>query len=476
MRPSYTDGIIARMNPGIKVVDEDVYDNPIHRITSPANGFPYLINGINHLPDKEPDGGWKELYRWYYNDPTYREKLAKLAEAAFLSQTQEGLGKEVARALYGNILNNSVSRLEQFAACAFSHFLMYGLKLLPREEYVFQPVDMGNIFHKVIEEFSKKVEDGPYTWFDIPREVQEEWISECVVQATKDYGQEILSSNARNAYVVERINRIMKRTVWALCEQIKAGEFIPSNYEVSFSMAEDLEAVNISLTAEEKMKLKGRIDRIDTCEKEEEVYVKVIDYKSGNTEFDMVALYYGLQLQLVVYLNADGELEKKIHPDKKVVPAGVFYYRMQDPMLDRELDADPQRIEGEILKKLKLNGLVNEDAKIINSMDKGGAKSSSVIPVSYNKDGSLSRYSTAAAREQFDKLSVYVNDKMRDIGSRILKGETEVKPYQRKGKTACDYCTYREVCGFDTRIPGMGYQRLREYKTEEVWKKIGEDM
>ena len=107
----------------------------------------------------------------------------------------------------------------------------------------------------------------------------------------------------------------MQRTVWALCEQVRAGEFAPDGYEVSFAVVENLEAVIFALTEKEKMRLKGRIDRIDTCEKEDAVYVKVIDYKSGNTEFDMVALYYGLQLQLVVYLYAAFELEKRVHPE-----------------------------------------------------------------------------------------------------------------------------------------------------------------
>jgi len=210
---------------------------------------------------------------------------------------------------------------------------MYGLKLEEREEYTFQPVDMGNIFHKVIELFSERISRSSYTWFDIPEKVREQWTEECVEEAVGKDESRVLYSSARNAYVIDRMKRIMQRTVWALCEQIRAGEFVPGSYEVSFSMAGDLDSVNIALSEEEKMRLRGRIDRIDTCEKEDQVYVKVIDYKSGNTEFDMVALYYGLQLQLVVYLNSAVELLRRKYPGKEVLPGGMYYYHLDDPVI-----------------------------------------------------------------------------------------------------------------------------------------------
>ncbi len=478
MRPSYIIDNIRGMYPGIRVVDEDAQGWSRERIAAPGNGFPYLIQGMKELKDGKLDMEWAELYSWYLRQEEYRGRVERLAEAVFLTWADEGLGKEIARALYGSVLENSVSRLERFAACAFSHFLMYGLKLEEREEYTFQPVDMGNIFHKVIELFSERISRSSYTWFDIPEKVREQWTEECVEEAVGKDESRVLYSSARNAYVIDRMKRIMQRTVWALCEQIRAGEFVPGSYEVSFSMAGDLDSVNIALSEEEKMRLRGRIDRIDTCEKEDQVYVKVIDYKSGNTEFDMVALYYGLQLQLVVYMNAALELEKRVYPDKDIVPAGIFYYRMQDPMLERGEEASPAQINREILKKLKLDGLVNSDDEIVRSMDRGlGAgekKSSDVIPVSYTKSG-FSRYSAVAQRRQFEELSAFVNEKMRDIGRRILSGETDAEPYERKGRTACDYCTYREVCGFDAKVPGTKFRRLREYKPEDIWKKIGEE-
>lgn len=474
LRPSYLAGSIRRLFPAMRVTDEERETSPLDRICTPENGLRLLMDGIRLLPKERPKDWWLELYSWYYGQEAWRDRMQKLVEAAFLTRRERGLGKTVARALYGETLVNSVSRLERFAACALAHFLRYGLALSQRETYAFRPVDLGNVLHQVMELFSKRVEAGSYTWEALPKEVAEAWVEEIVDQVTGEYGAGVLKSTARNEYAVQRMKRILKRTVWALCAQIQAGSFVPSSYEVSFSVAEDLEAVNIALTDREKMRLRGRIDRVDVCEKEDQVYVKVIDYKSGNTEFDLAALYYGLQLQLVVYLNAAMELESRIHPEKEIVPGGILYYRIQDPMLERE-EVSPEELNRRLLKKLKPSGLINGDRKVVEAMDKRLEKDSDVIPVAYNKDQSFSRYASVAKGEQFASLSAFVNQKMGELGRRILEGECSALPYERKGRTPCEYCEYREVCRFDEQIPGTHFQRLAEYKPEELWKKIQEE-
>ncbi len=145
-----------------------------------------------------------------------------------------------------------------------------------------------------------------------------------------------MSSSARNAYLARRVERITDRTIWALAEQVKKGDFVPSGFEVSFSAIDNLKAMRIRLSEDEELQLKGRIDRLDLCEDEQHVYVKIIDYKSGTTSFDLAALYYGLQLQLVVYMDAAVEMEERNHPGKEAVPAGIFYYHINDPLADKQ--------------------------------------------------------------------------------------------------------------------------------------------
>lgn len=474
LRPSSVIARIQRMFPKLAVKEEDMYEDLAERIAGPASGFSYLTASLPKLLSGTADAGERELYHWYLRREPWREKLETLVKAATRTRQEQGLGAKVAKALYGQNLENSVSRLERYAACAYAHFLMYGLELAPREEYVFQPVDMGNIFHDVLELFARKLEQTEYTWFNVPRKVQESLTRECVREATEDYGGRILHSSARSEFSIERMERIMLRTVWAICRQVQEGGFLPSNFEVPFSTAK-LSAVNLELSREESMRLRGRIDRIDVCAEENQVYVKVVDYKSGHTEFDLVAMYYGLQLQLVVYLNAAMELEQRIYPEKEILPAGIFYYHVQDPMLEVSIRSDLEQMEERILKELRPGGLVNADPAVIRKMDRNMVRDSSVIPVSFNKDGSLSKASKTATEEQFGLMSGYVKRQLTRLGREILEGHAEIAPYERKGRTACDYCSYREICCFDPKIPGNHYRRLREYPAEEIFRRMGEE-
>lgn len=265
----------------------------------------------------------------------------------------EPMSKTTAKRLYGQTLVNSVSRLEKFSACSYAHFLNYGLRVSQRDLFVFQAVDMGNIFHKVLESYARKVEASEYTWFNIPEKEQKRLAAETVEEVSEAYAQPFCIRVPEMNMVIRRMKRIMERTIWALTRQVRAGNFIPSNFEVPFLSSSDLKAVNIALSDEETMRLKGRIDRIDLYETEDEVLVKVVDYKSGNKVFDLQEFYYGLQMQLVVYLNAALEMEQRIHPDKKIKPAGIFYYAMKDPIVDQKHGESEEELEKRILKELQ---------------------------------------------------------------------------------------------------------------------------
>ncbi len=475
LRPSYVIGTICRMFPHLVVQAEDLAGNPIRGMTSADSGLGYLTEGLRKAAAGNPDKSTLGLLAWYETQEDYKEKVTELMNAAFLHGSTQGMSQQTAKRLYGQTLINSVSRLEQFSACSYAHFLRYGLRVSPRERFVFQPVDMGNIFHTVLEHYARKVEQSGYDWFTIPQGEQKRLTQETVEEVSEQYASALLHSSARNEYMIKRMKRIMERTIWALTSQVRAGKFIPSNFEVPFLSSTELESVNLTLAEHGHMRLKGRIDRIDTCETEEEIYVKVIDYKSGNKVFDLQDFYYGLQLQLVVYLNAAMELEQRIHPHKKVKPAGIFYYNMKDPLLDQKEDETPEETSRRMLKELRPNGLVNGEEAIVKAMDLNLEKSSDVIPVSRNKDGSYSRYSSVASTEQLLALSGYVREKMKQIGCEILEGKAGLDPYEKNGRTACDYCDFKDICGFDRKIPGINYRRLRDFKPEEIWKMMQED-
>lgn len=256
----------------------------------------------------------------------------------------------------------------RFAACAFAHFLNYGLQVRERELLEFASVDMGNIYHDALEQFAKRVDASEYTWFDIPGDVQAQWVEESMEDAILKNPNTGIYEEARNRYLLEQMKATMRKTVWALITQVQKGQFVPEEFEVSFSRANDLSTIRFTLGEEEKMRLVGRIDRVDTYETADKVYVKIIDYKSGNTSFSLLNLYHGLQLQLVVYMNTALELEQKKHPGKAAEPAGIFYYHITNPMVDGDGTESEEEIRDALLEQLKLNGLVNADPQVYRAM------------------------------------------------------------------------------------------------------------
>lgn len=429
------------------------------RIMGKKDALPYVAEELRERAQGRAGGMTDEeffsLCRIYWEDSAFRGQMEKLLQAAYEHYEHKPLGAMIARMVYGTVLENSVSRLERYAACAYAHFLQYGLNLKEREVFRLENTDLGNIYHEVLEVFSHRLKEHGYTWLDFPKEEGEQLLWEALENCAMQYGETILYSSARYQYMIQRLYRILKRTIWALKEQLKSGKFLPEAFEMSFSRVENLDAVNITLSEEEKMKLRGRIDRLDTCEDEDHVYVKVIDYKSGNKKFDLAAVYYGLQLQLIVYMNVAAELMKKSHPDKEIVPAALLYYHVNDPMIKSEEELSPDQVNDQLLKELRMNGLVNDSEEVIGLLDGSFATKSSIIPVERKSDGSLSARSSVVNRQDYEVISNYVNQKMHQFGTEILQGNIEVNPCEQGNTESCTYCTFREICAFDGKIPGF---------------------
>lgn len=477
LRPAYLIDTLSKLFPRLKAQKPEL-KNPEEKLETKRAGLDYLTSMLREYAagrlGEEEKRRFFTVYRAYLGDEVYKSRIGELIEAAFTYYREKGLGREIAGALYGNLLVSSVSRLETYAACAYAHFLKYGLSLEEREEYSFEAADMGNVFHGVLELFAGKLQEQGYTWFDFGEEEAEEMLTQAMDGYAAAYGNTILYSTARNEYAIDRMRRILKRTVLTLQHQLKKGSFIPENFEMSFQMTDNLESVNIALSGEEKMKLRGRIDRIDTYEDEEHVYVKVIDYKSGNRKFNLAALYYGLQLQLVVYMNAAVELEKKKYPDKEVVPAALLYYHVSDPMVKAEGEVAPEEINEKLLKELRMTGVVTENDKVISLLDGEFSDKSDVVPVERKKDGSYSSKSSVITGNDMEEISGYVNYKIKQIGMDIMQGKIEINPYEQSGGTSCDYCEYKNVCGFDEGISGYGYRRLENLEAQEAMERIRE--
>lgn len=466
LRPAYLITELLKMYPRLQVQKVEKKLSEIE--LTAGSGIAYLVEGLREKSEglgKE----WQELYTWYKKNPEWSFQIEQIMEAAFYEKPSAALTKSTADKLYGSLLANSVSRLEKFSACAYAHFLAYGLRLQEREMYQFQAVDMGNLFHGAMERFSTKLKRAGYSWVLVPEETREKFIRESVEECIIDYGNTILYSSARNEYMIRRLERLMKRTIWALTKQLEKGDFEPAGFEVTYDSGA------VSLENRHAMRIYGKIDRIDICETEDEVYVKVVDYKTGPKAFSLNELYHGLQMQLVVYMNAAMQMEQQKHPEKQITPAGFVYYTVEDPVIPKQ--PSEEKREAEILKKLKPDGMINRDSEVIRHLDSTLAQgTSTVIPVGKNKDGSLSKHSKVLAGEELKLLSDFAEMKIRQIGNAIMEGDAEINPYMVGDKTPCKYCKYKGICGFDEKIPGYEYRKLEKFDNETALEKMREEV
>ena len=476
IRPSYLIDTVRKLFPQL-AVEYPQNRSRLEQIEGRQEGARYLAEELREYADgtlrEEERQDFYLMYRAYEADPEGRDRLTA---AAFRRYKESGLSRIVARALYGRQLENSVSRLETYAACACRHFLQYGLSLQEREEFGFEVSDMGNVYHAVLENFAGKLAESGRTWWDFDENFATQAIKEAVEGYAATYGETVLYSSARNEYAITRMSRILTRTVLTLQQHLKQGSFQPDDYELSFRFAEDLDSIHVDLSEEEKMHLQGRIDRIDVSEDAEHVYVKVIDYKSGNKKFDLAALYYGLQLQLVVYMNAAMELESRKHPDKEIVPAALLYYHIDDPTIETPVELTQEQINEEILTKLRMNGVVNSDPAVVERLDRFLQDKSKVIPVEKKKDGSFSARSGILSREELQVVSAYVDTKIRQIGREILDGKIAANPYEKGNEEACTYCAYKKVCGFDGSIPGYEKRQLEDLDKQTLMQRMQDTM
>lgn len=470
LRPSHIISMLKRVFPGAKSQDSGECYPGMASLTDRREGFSLLARSLRGVIDGDSKPNWRELYDYYYNDDEFAERLSMVRDALFYSCRIEKLDSDTAKRLFGNRSEISISRLEKYAGCAYAHFLTYGLRLKERKLFELQATDYGTLFHAAVSNFFSILEKKGIDWRSVTPEQRNLFVEQSVKEALDAYKTTIFDSSARNKSMADRIKRMTDRTLWALSYQWDCGEYSTTKHETGFGDIKG-EAVQLELRDGMRLILNGRIDRIDTVSKNGCVYVKVIDYKTGATKLDISKVYYGLQLQLILYMAAALSREKnKAGGDEalKIVPAGVYYYNMKDPIVDG-FNLDKEERERRQLKELRMNGLTNSDAASMRLIDTEGGRV--VTGLEYKKDGEVSSRATVGSTKQLEALCRYGKRKALWLAQSIFDGEIRPEPYEYAKQSPCDYCEFNAVCGFDLQTDGCNVRRLARVSRETVWEK-----
>ncbi len=365
--------------------------------------------------------------------------------------------------LYQSPLHASVSKLETFRQCAFSYFIKYGIRAEERKLFEFNAMDLGILFHKALEGYPQRLEKDNLSWRDVSQEVMDTYVGEVVEEVVAQYGGSIRRPTAQNKYRVRQVKSMTKRAVKILTNQLKQGEFNPKEYEVAFGDGE-LPPIMINIDGDRKMLLTGTIDRVDVYQQENQEFIKILDYKSGKKSFDLLEIYYGLQLQLLLYLDA----YLKINPN--YLPAGMFYFHIDNPLIEYTKNMSQEDIETERVKRFRLSGMLLESLDIAKALEKD--VEGNIIPATLKKNGDFKASSSVASEEEFDVLRNHIIEVIRELGKEILNGKVSALPYQLDKHQPCDYCDYRSICQFDVSQQDNEYEALEKLSKKEIWKRL----
>ena len=484
LRRSYLIGTLQRLFPQV-AVEEIERESPADYLASERTLHGFVSEALREYVAQESpkDRGQEESDRqrylaaalsWYGRRRP--DELETMLEAAFYHPRSEAVGRAVMEELTGRDLVGSVTRLEQYARCAYAYFLSYGLQLQERKEYALEPVDMGTLYHEALERYSRLLEDAGESWFSISRERMDELVGQAVLATYQNLKKTEILEDARDAYVLRRMEKTLRQTVQVLTGQVRKGKFVPRAFEVDFLQVSDLGALQFALDEMHRMRLRGKIDRLDTYETDRTVYVKIVDYKSGNQDFDLLRFYHGLQIQLVLYMGAAMEGVSREHPGKEVLPGAMFYYHIDHPLADGNRFRKPEEVKQEIFRQLKMRGLVNAQPEVIDALDVGLAGRSDVIPVTLKKDGTPGAVSSVMDPKRMNLLYEYVRRQIADTGRHILEGDFDCRPYLLGQSGGCDYCDYHSICGFDRKLEGYQCRRLEQLSNEEIMAKIEKEL
>lgn len=395
--------------------------------------------------------------------PTIR---ALVEQSFFASPLPTTIDPQTARQLYGENLFLSVSRIERFYQDPFSHFLLYGLRLQPREMFEVNRMKTGDYFHDFMDHIFQRLLQQSTDITQLTKHQMDQLIAQMVDHFQQDTKYQLFYSHPRMTAIRKQMDQRLKDFLYFTLDQFKRMKGQPLLTEALFGVGPGtLNTLEFPLSTGGKLSLTGKIDRIDQLQVDNQSFLQVVDYKSGHKKFDLQDVYYGLDLQILTYLSVVMENYPESHP------LGGFYQPMLQGFMEATLEDDPLQKTKDTSRRLQTNqyqGFVTVDANTIKQVEDFGEGSgrSFIYPVSYTKSG-VRKDNLAFTLDQWKLLKEYVFYLFQQAGERIQSGDIELVPFiDEISYTTSLQTDYRTISGFDAT------QNAHQYKYKTVSNKL----
>lgn len=419
---------------------------------------------------------WWNVLDWYMQQEEKSGTTYKVLQSLFYENKSVSLSENTIEKLYPKQVKASVSRLEMLYRCSYQHFVQYSLQLDERRTYKLEAPDIGQLFHEAIKTITEWVQDEGKDFANLTEADSDKYAKKSISHLAPALQHHILSSSNRYQYIKRKLQDVIAKATFILSEQARASGFSPIGIELDFGFEKGLAPMTIPLPNGFELVLRGRIDRVDKSVHNDQLYLRIIDYKSSSRGLDLVEVYYGLALQMLTYLDVVISQAKQ-WLGREATPAGILYFHVHNAMLPASEPLSDEKIIEEIFKQYKMSGLVTANTEVAQLMDTSlSTGRSNIVPIGFKKDGDFYAGSKVADEETFSLLQQYMHQLIRQAGLQMTSGNVTLNPYESKSGNACTFCAFKSICQFDPILKENNYRKLNEMKDDELLTKIAEQI
>lgn len=446
VRPAFAVSLLKNIFPklavkgGISSFDMQGFYNETTAMELLAESASAILRGESVTED------WKDIYT-YFCDNNQSENIRCINRFITQSDVITRLEPELTDRLYGNDFYSTISRIQRYNSCRYSYYLEYMLKLREKKSFGIESVDIGNIIHSIIESVFDNLKSTATSIESVDRAYFEKQVD---IHLDK-YISELCDSSGeiseRDIFSVRRLKDSIVTSLMAVRDHIACSQFEPLGHEIVFD-DNNIGCIELELENGKRVKITGKIDRADSFTNEYGTFIRVIDYKTGNKTFNFTDVFYGLDVQLLVYMNA------LVNKTSDAYPAGALFFKIQNPLLSVQCHPEISEINALVASATRMDGVVSADEKVLSAFSPGSVKTNNKL-----------------SSAQFKQLGDYINTIIADSANSISKGYIDINPYHHSSSSSCDYCKFNSICNFSDGKNGT-YRQLKTIRNTSVFKEI----